>query len=228
MAGLFVTFEGPDGAGKTTQLNLLEEALTARGYQCVTTREPGGTPISDAIRELLLNPQFHTMAATTEVLLYAASRAQHVREVIQPALEEGKIVLCDRFVDASIAYQGYGSALGEELVRKINRFATGGVDPHLTFLLDISPEEGRRRLVRRQQGEAGLDRIEKKDLAYHQRVRHGFLQLARRERRIRLIDAQRPVEVIHRQILREIRSFLPPKGLEGEGGDEMLKGGGSE
>ncbi|MDQ0340617.1 dTMP kinase [Caldalkalibacillus uzonensis] len=213
MAGLFITFEGPDGAGKTTQLKLLAEALKASGYDCIVTREPGGTVISDRIRAIILDPEHQSMHAPTEVLLYAASRAQHVLEKINPALEQGKIVLCDRFVDASIAYQGYGLEIGEAQVRAINQFATQGLLPHKTFLLDISAEEGRRRLVERKQAEfkQGLDRIEQKDLAYHERVRQGFLQLAEQEARISLIDASQPVEVIHQQILREVRALLHVK-----------------
>ena len=204
MAGLLITFEGPDGAGKTTQVTLLAEALKAGGYQVVLTREPGGTIISDKIREILLNPAHDGMCAETEVLLYAASRAQHVQEKIKPALKEGKIVLCDRFVDASIAYQGFGLGLGEEMVRLINHFATDGVTPSLTFLLDISPEEGLRRLKKR----AELDRIERKDLDYHRKVREGFLKLASREKRFVTIDASRQIDVIHREILSTVRRFL--------------------
>ncbi|EGL81840.1 Thymidylate kinase [Caldalkalibacillus thermarum TA2.A1] len=213
MAGLFITFEGPDGAGKTTQLTLLAEALKASGYDVTVTREPGGTLISDRIRRIILDPDHQSMRAQTEVLLYAASRAQHVLEKIKPALAQGKIVLCDRFVDASIAYQGYGLGVGEEQVRMINQFATQGLVPHKTFLLDIAAEEGRRRLAERKQAEfkQGLDRIEQKDLAYHERVRRGFLRLAEQEDRIVLIDASQPVEVIHQQILREVRSLLQQK-----------------
>lgn len=211
MAGLLITFEGPDGAGKTTQITLLAEALKAGGYQVVLTREPGGTAISDKIREILLNPAHDMMVAEAEVLLYAASRAQHVKEKIEPALEQGKIVLCDRFVDASIAYQGFGLGLGEEVIRAINQFATGGLLPSLTFLLDIPPEEGMRRLKKR----AGLDRIEAKGLDYHRKVREGFLKLASREKRFVTIDARQRIDVIHREILSAVRQFLAIDGRKG-------------
>ncbi len=204
---MFITFEGPDGAGKTTQIKLLYEALKAGGYRVVVTREPGGTSIGDRIRELLLDPDQKEMAAETEVLLYAAARAQHVQEKIVPALQEGKLVLCDRFVDASLAYQGYGLGLGEAQVRVINQFATGGLEPDLTILLDLPPEEGRRRLERR----SPLDRIEQKSIAYHRRVREGFLQLAKREKRMMVIDARQEIDVIHRTVLHAVGVLLADK-----------------
>jgi len=207
VTGLLITFEGPDGAGKTTQIKLLNEALQAGGYGVVLTREPGGTLIGDQIRQVILNPDHKEMAAETEVLLYAAARAQHIRQKIVPALRQGKIVLCDRFVDASLAYQGYGLGVGEEMVRTINQFATGGVMPEITFLLDIPPEEGRKRLEKR----ARLDRIEQKDLAYHQRVREGFLKLAEREERIMVIDATQEIDVIHRVVLHAVGKLLAAK-----------------
>lgn len=199
MKGLFITFEGPDGSGKTTQMRRLVERLQAKGESVVVTREPGGTPIGDRIRELLLSPDHKEMEDQTEVLLYAASRAQHVREVIVPALEAGNIVVCDRFVDASIAYQGYGLGLKPETVADINRFATGGLQPDRTYLLDIPVSVSRERLLLRAgaAGGAALDRIEQKESAYHERVREGFLLIASNEpQRVLRIDADQGVDDI--------------------------------
>ncbi len=205
MAGVFVTFEGPDGAGKTTQVRLLAEALRQRGHEVVVTREPGGTRISDKIREMILDPSHQEMCDVTEILLYAASRAQHVREIILPSVNDGKIVLCDRFVDASIAYQGFGLGFPLEHIRAINQVATGGLVPDRTYLLDIPVTEGKARLAAR----AGLDRIEQKGAAYHERVRAGFLQLAAEHpKRIRVIDANRPLEQIGAEILADFCDWL--------------------
>lgn len=173
MSGLFVTFEGPDGSGKSTQIQKLAGFLEDRGIAHLLTHEPGGTPISDEIRKLLLNPDHEEMANETEVFLYAASRAQHVREKIIPALEAGKVVLCDRFVDASIAYQGYGLDIDVKKIKEINRFATGGLIPERSYFLDLSADRGRQRLMNR----SGLDRIERKQMAYHERVREAFLAI---------------------------------------------------
>ena len=199
MKGLFITFEGPDGSGKTTQMRRLVERLQAKGESVVVTREPGGTPIGDRIRELLLSPDHKEMEDQTEVLLYAASRAQHVREVIVPALEAGNIVVCDRFVDASIAYQGYGLGLKPGTVADINRFATGGLQPDRTYLLDVPVSVSRERLLLRAGAAGGtaLDRIEQKESAYHERVREGFLLIASNEpQRVLRIDADQGVDDI--------------------------------
>jgi len=202
--GLFITFEGPDGSGKTTQMRLLGERLAAKGADVVRTREPGGTSIGDRLREIVLSPEHGEMMDETEILLYAASRAQHVREVIGPALAQGKIVICDRFVDASIAYQGYGLGQRPEEVAAINRFATGGLRPNRTYLLDVPATVSRERLLSRARvaDGAGLDRIESKEIEYHERVREGFLLIAKAEpERVMLIDANRPVDDIAADIL---------------------------
>ncbi|HZG77177.1 MAG TPA: dTMP kinase [Paenibacillus sp.] len=199
MKGLFITFEGPDGSGKTTQMRLLSERLASMGADVVRTREPGGTRIGDRLREIVLSPENEEMQDETEILLYAASRAQHVREVIEPALERGRIVICDRFVDASIAYQGYGLGRDPDEVARINRFATGGLRPHRTYLLDVPVEVSRERLLARAQasGGEGLDRIERKEREYHERVREGFLLIAKAEpQRVTRIDASRSVDEI--------------------------------
>ena len=211
MKGLFITFEGPDGAGKTTQLALLAEALAAEGYDVVRTREPGGTRISDRIRAILLDPAHTEMADPAEVLLYAASRAQHVHELILPALSAGKIVLCDRFIDASMAYQAYGLGVDPETVRAINAFAAAGLKPDRTYMLDLSAEAGMERLLSRSQGaEAqGLDRIERKRADYHRRVREAFLRIAREEpERVRVVAADDAPDRIHARILDDCNRLL--------------------
>lgn len=216
MNGLFITFEGPDGAGKTTQIQMLAEALAAMNHTVVTTREPGGTRIGDGIRNLLLAPDHTEMDARTEVLLYAAQRAQNVAERIRPALAEGQLVLGDRYIDASIAYQSVGLGIDERVVREVNDFATGGLWPHRTYLLDLTPEAGRRRLEARAEaaGESGgLDRIEQRPYDYHQRVREAFLRLAREEPgRILLLDAEQPREMLARLILEDCRRLLASAG----------------
>ncbi|NGQ96505.1 dTMP kinase [Brevibacillus sp. SYP-B805] len=206
MRGLFITFEGPDGAGKTTQVKAFAEALAQRGHDVLVTREPGGTAISDKIRGLILDPSHREMDDVTEALLYAASRAQHVREKVLPALARGTIVVCDRFVDASLAYQGFGLGLPVHKIKEINEFATGGLVPDRTYLLDIPVAAGRARL----QARAGLDRIEQKEAAYHERVREGFHTLAKEHpARIRVIDATQSVEAVAQEVLADFLRWLP-------------------
>ena len=198
--GLFITFEGPEGSGKSTQARLLAEWLEQRGVDVVFTREPGGTPIGDHIRQVLLSPEHTDMTPEAEVLLFSASRAQLVREVIRPHLERGGVVVCDRFADSTYAYQGYGRGLDMEMLRVITDFATGGLVPDMTFLLDVPVEEG---LARKQNGEGEDDwnRMEQEMLEYHRRVRAGYLRLAAQDRRRWVIlDGRNPVPVLHRVI----------------------------
>jgi dTMP kinase len=213
LSGLFITFEGPDGAGKTTQLQRLASFLENKDIAILRTREPGGTNISDQIRHIILHPEHQEMVEEAEILLYAASRAQHVTEKIKPALEEGKIVLCDRFVDASVAYQGYGLGYGEDKILQINNFATGGLTPDRTYLIDLPPEKGRARMDSRKSNEfeQELDRIEQKEIQYHRQVRHGFHQLAQGNQRILLIDGQQSIEQIHDIINKDITHLLETK-----------------
>ena len=172
-AGLFLTFEGPEGAGKSTQIERLAARLRASGRSVVVTREPGGTPAGEGIREVLLEQDVR-IDPLAEFLLYAAARAQHVAERIRPALEGGSDVLCDRFAASSVAYQGYGRGLDPTWIGQVNDVATGGLRPDRTFLLDLPAEEGLARIAAR----GAADRLERADLAFHRRVRDGFLRLA--------------------------------------------------
>jgi dTMP kinase len=197
--GYFITLEGPDGAGKTTQLARLLAAAAEAGVPVVTTREPGGTAVGDAVRGILLDPQYGEIVPLTEALLYAASRAQLVQEVIKPALTAGKLVLCDRFIDSSLAYQVYGGGLDFDFVWRTNLAAVDGCLPDKTFVLNIEPQVG---LARR--GAAAADRMEQKPLAFHQRVQQGFLQLAERfPERLTVVEADRPADEVFAEIWRQ-------------------------
>jgi dTMP kinase len=218
-SGLFVTFEGPDGSGKTTQIRRLAQFLQASGYAVELTREPGGTVISDHIRTLLLAPEHTQMVAQTEILLYAASRAQHVHEKILPLLADNKIVLCDRFIDASIAYQGYGLDMEPDLVEQISNFAAAGLEPKRTYLLDIEPSAGHARILARAQatGEQALDRIERKPPAYHEKVRAGFHEIADcSPQRVKVIDANRSADEIFAEIHADFMQLLQQVDAERE------------
>ena len=204
--GLFITFEGTDGAGKTTQIQRLTADLRQTGYDVCLTREPGGTPISEQIRDMLLNPDHSEMAATTELLLYAASRAQHVSEVIKPALEAGKVVISSRFADAMVVYQGYGRGLDLERINHLNRIATDGVTPDVTFVLDLPVEIG---LQRVQNSRGGLDRLEREKIEFHQRLREGYQILAKQEpQRLKIIDSQVNSEQVYARIQAIIQPLL--------------------
>nr|WP_230872776.1 MULTISPECIES: dTMP kinase [Exiguobacterium] len=195
---MFITVEGPDGSGKSTQLQLLVENLKQKGYDIVVTREPGGTTVGNQIREVLLSPDHHEMTPRVEMMLYAASRAQNVEQVIRPALERGAIVLCDRFIDASIAYQGYGLQYDLDQIRSLNEWATNGLTPDLTFLFDLNPERASARMKDRGQ----LDRIESRDQAFHERVYAGFQTLLKQyPERIVRIDADQSIECIQDEVL---------------------------
>jgi dTMP kinase len=200
-AGLFITFEGGEGTGKTTQIARLAKALEAAGRRVVVTREPGGSQIANRIRSLLLDPKSKGLVPMAELFLYEASRAQHVADVIRPALKEGKVVICDRFADSSIVYQGAARGLPASLVSQLNKIATGGLEPRLTFLLDLDPRIGLARV-----GARGiLDRMEKEALGFHKKVRAGYLKLAKANpRRFRVINSSQSRDSIHEQILDSI------------------------
>ncbi len=195
---MFITLEGPDGSGKTTQARLLAEWLREHGYEVVLTREPGGTDIGDQIRKVLHDSHNTAMDARTEILLYSASRAQHVAQRIRPALATGKIVISDRYADSTLAYQGYGRGLDLETLRAITAFATGGLTPNLTLYLDIAPQEG---LQRRQLSGDEWNRLDAEALEFHQRVRTGYLELVKQEpERWVVINAARSVEEVQAEI----------------------------
>lgn len=202
---MFITLEGPDGAGKSTQLGLLRAALAQRGYDPLFTREPGGCPIAEAVRALLLDPQNADMTAQTEMLLYAAARAQHVRQVIRPALCAGRIVVCDRFVHSSLAYQGYGRGLGEDQVRAANAPALDGLEPDLILYFRLPEGVG----LARKRADAPLDRIERERADFHSRVRRGYDAVLLHHPRALTLTADDPVEAIHRRILAAVLGMLP-------------------
>ncbi len=205
MSGLFITFEGVEGCGKSTQLKGLQTFLEAEGHAVVTTREPGGTPIAENIREILLDPANTAMGSTTELLLYEAARAQHIHEKIAPALAEGKIVLCDRFADSTTAYQGAGRGFGPEVLHDLHHMATGGVWPDLTLLIDLDITIGLERARHR----GRQDRLEREAVEFHQRVRDGFLALAATEpERIAIIDGDASIEAIAAAVQERVQQCL--------------------
>jgi dTMP kinase len=204
--GVFVVFEGGDGAGKSTQIRLLRSVVERAGRDAVVTREPGGTPIGEGIREVLLSRSSDAMGDRTEALLYAAARAQHVDEVIRPALEKGAVVLCDRYVDSSIVYQGRGRELGERAVADLNAWATGGLRPDLVVLLDVDPTEGLRRAA--EQGGAP-DRLEAAGVDFHRAVAAAYRRLAAEDpARYLVLDASRPVEQLHHEVRGAVLTLL--------------------
>lgn len=204
MAGLFITFEGGDGAGKTTQSKLLATWLEQRGYEVVHTREPGGSSLGDSVRNVLLHGGH--VYERAEALLYAADRAQNIAEVVMPALERGAAVVQDRYIDSSLAYQGAGRPLPQDEVRRINEWATGGLWPALTVLLDMNPEVA---IARREAAGQKADRLEREAAEFHLRVRAEYLKLASVEpERFLVLDATRPVEELHEQIAARVAPLV--------------------
>lgn len=202
MRGIFITFEGPEGCGKSTQSKLLYEYLKRKGYKVVYVREPGGTQISEKIREILLNPRNH-ISPTAEMLLYMAARAEVVDEIIKPSLSKGKIVICDRFLDSTIAYQGYGLGVDIKTIKYIGDFVRGGIKPDLTILLDLPLKKGLRICKRRK------DRIERRSLGYHLRVRRGYLKLVALEpKRIKIIKLDDDKSVTQEKIRKLVLCHL--------------------
>lgn len=224
---MFITFEGPEGSGKSTQIRLLSEALGELGLEVVCTREPGGVPAAEQIRELVLHGH---VWPETEALLFLAARAEHARSVLCPAIARGQVVLCDRFNDSTLAYQGYGLGLDLQQLRSLCEFASAGARPDLTLLLDLPPEEGLRRrfpaagapgeqlhleidLPEPSAAPQAINKMENRDLAFHRRVRMGFLKEAERDPgRIYRVNASRTIKQVHTDIVREVRRRLRTRG----------------
>ena len=207
MKGLFIVMEGPDGSGKTTQINLLKEYLEEAGYECLITREPGGTVIGEEIRQLILNPEHKEMSPVTEMLLYAASRAQLVHEVIGPALEEGKIVISDRFVDSSIVYQGIARKLGISTVSAVNAPGIGIYRPDGIFFIDLSEAEG----LRRKKEQKNLDRMEQEGIDFHHMVSEGYRKVLSGRPEVMKIDGGRSIDTIQKKIRNHVDELLKKK-----------------
>lgn len=210
MKGYLITFEGGEGAGKTTVLQALAKWLQREGYDIVTTREPGGIKIAEKIRDIILDKAHTTMDAYTEALLYAAARRQHLVEKVMPALQEGKIVLCDRFIDSSLAYQGYARNLGVDHVLAINKFAVQNCMPHLTVYLKIEPKKGLKRITANKNRET--NRLDDESLSFHQKVYEGYEYLVKRyPERIQTIDADQSFNDVLEQSLQVVTTFLQKK-----------------
>lgn len=202
--GLFITFEGPEGCGKSTQVYKLSETLKEKGYDVVATREPGGTAVGQQIRNILLSPDNVSLVHRTEVLMFAADRVQHLEEKVLPALEQKKIVLCDRYVDSTTAYQIGGRRISKELIDEINQISTNNIMPGLTFLLDIPIEEGLRRATQKSR-----DRFEKEVVNFHERVRAKYLEIAKSEpQRVKKLNGLDSIETIHQQVLAYLKPLL--------------------
>ena len=205
--GVFITFEGPEGCGKSTHASLLCDFLKGQSYDCVLTREPGGTKAGEEIRRILLHSSGINISDLTELFLFEAARAQIVEEVIKPNLAKGRIVICDRFGDATVSYQGYGGGIDIKIIEKLNEISTGGLKPDITLLLDIDPITG---LTRAQS--KGIDRMEKKELAYHKRVMAGYLKLAKRyPGRIKVIKVDGSIEYTQTVVRREVEKIVVPR-----------------
>ncbi len=199
--GRFITVEGTDGSGKTTQIKLMEQYLAQKGYTVVLTREPGGTNISEKIRSIILDPENREMGKIAEMLLYASARAQLVAQVIKPAVESGKIVICDRFIDSSHVYQGFGRGIDFKTIDDVNRAALDGIMPDITFFFDISPEIA----LQRRLDATGADRIEQEKMDFHMRVYSGYRNLASMyPERIKEIDSTRSIN----EIFQEVKTWL--------------------
>lgn len=205
--GYFITSEGPEGAGKTTVMNLLGNQLKEEGYDVVMTREPGGIMISEKIRNIILDNEHTMMDRNTEALLYAAARRQHLVEKVKPAIEAGKIVICDRFIDSSLAYQGFARGIGVEEILAINKFAIGETMPNKTILFDIEPSVGLKRINAHETREK--NRLDVESLAFHEKVREGYLSLVDRyPERIEVIDASRSLEEVLEEVYKVIKREL--------------------
>ena len=208
MKGMFIVMEGPDGSGKSTQIELLKEYLNETGRECVITREPGGTVIGEAVRSIILNPEYEEMSDVTEMLLYAASRAQMMAEVIVPALKAGKVVISDRFVDSSIVYQGIARGLGMDTVAAVNQPGIGENRPDCIFFMDISEEEG----LRRKKEQKNLDRMEQESIDFHAMVSRGYREVLSGREEVVYIDGSDSVENIRKKIQEEVQKRIADEG----------------
>lgn len=205
---MLITFEGIEGSGKTTQIELLYNHLKEKGYEVIKTREPGGTTFGEALRRIFLHENLNVLPLS-ELLVFMAMRAQHVEELILPALKDGKVVLCDRFVDASYAYQGYGRGIDLGIIETLNRFVTKGIRPNLTILLDCSVKKGLQRKAANV-----MDRFEKEDIAFHQRIKNAYLKLAGEEpKRFLIVDGKKRVEDIETVIRKKVENLLKNYGI---------------
>ncbi|OQY10205.1 MAG: dTMP kinase [Fusobacteriia bacterium 4572_132] len=206
--GMFITFEGVEGSGKTTQIKLLKKKLESEGYKILLTREPGGTIISEKIREILLDPENNEMASLTELLLYYASRSQHLYEKIKIAKNKGEIVLCDRFSDSTLAYQGYGRGLDKEIIKQLTKIVEQGNSPDLTILIDIDPEIGLVRAKKVSENEEG-DRLEQEKMGFHKKVWNGYREIAKEnQKRVVIIDGNMSIEELGNKIKKEVKQRL--------------------
>ena len=203
--GLFISMEGPDGSGKSTQIELLKQYFEETGKEVIITREPGGNRISEAIREIILNKDFTEMSPTTEMLLYASARAQLISEVIAPAIDSGKMVISDRFVDSSLVYQGLARGLGVENVYEVNKHAIGDYMPDITFMFDLPAEVG----LSRKKDQKELDRMELEGLEFHKKVAEGYREMAQRfPERITVVDATLPVTEIYGIVVEHVKGLM--------------------
>jgi len=215
---LFITFEGVEGSGKTTQIQRLKKYLTQKGIPCKVTREPGGCSIGERIRKILLNPDHREMTPATELLLYEAARAQHVIEVIKPLIEKEAVVLCDRFIDATLAYQGYGRRLDLKWIQRLNRLSSKGIRPDVTFLLDCPSDVGLKRAIQRNRTlkQEKEERFEREEIQFHRRVRKGYLAIARKEpRRVKVIDTREGEEKVFEKIKKIVDNLIKEKKVRG-------------
>lgn len=208
---LFITFEGVEGSGKTTQIQRLKRYIVRKGIPCKVTREPGGCPIGEKIRKILLDPDHQEMVPLSELLLYEAARAQHVEEVIEPLLKKGIVVLCDRFSDASLAYQGYGRRIDLGLVERLNQISSRDIRPDMTFLLDCPSQVGLKRAFQRNRAmkKEKEERFERERIQFHHRVRRGYLSIARKEpHRVKVIDTRQGEEKVFKRICQIVDELI--------------------
>ncbi|MFB3884098.1 MAG: dTMP kinase [Thermodesulfobacteriota bacterium] len=225
---LFITFEGVEGSGKTTQIERLKRYLAQKGIACRVTREPGGSPIGEKVRKILLNPDHQEMSPLSELLLYEASRAQHVTEVVKPLLKKGRVVLCDRFSDASVAYQGYGRKVDLKWVERLNRLSSQGIRPDITFLLDCPSDIGLKRALQRNRAlkREKEDRFEREKIQFHHRVRRGYLSIARKDpERVKVIDTREGEEKVFEKIRRIVDELIVAKRIMAPPSPSPSRGG---